>query len=145
DINPNRNNELEPLSDPGEVSGFSSPASDYIQTRLHIIQKIVKDPTNTYYFLMKTDELVSSGIIKDALLVVDRSVNPRNGSTVVVNHDGEWVVKHLIINRKGKFLSNGSSDDQGLRIGEQGIQIFGVVTWSCNPMASLVKHIFEEK
>jgi len=144
-INPIRDNELEPLKDPGQVSGFASPASDYMQSRLHIIQKIVKDPTNTFYFEMKSDELKSLGIIKDALLVVDRSVKPTHGSTVVVNYEGEWIVKQLVINRKGKSLGTGMPDDERIVVGDQGIQIFGVVTWSCNPMANLVKHIFEEK
>ncbi len=43
-----RNEVLEPIKDRGHVKGFSSPATDYIQERLHIIQKLVNDPTNTY-------------------------------------------------------------------------------------------------
>jgi len=45
-----KNELLETLENPGRVSGFISPAEDYKQRRLHIAQKIVKDPTNTFYF-----------------------------------------------------------------------------------------------
>jgi len=43
---PERKIEMDPLEDAGKVTGFSSPATDYSQDRLHIIQKLVKDPTN---------------------------------------------------------------------------------------------------
>ena len=135
-----RNQELEPLEDPGQVTGFSSPAQDYIQDRLHIIQKLVDDPTNTYYFEMKTDELLACGIAKGALLIVDRSVNAKSGSTVVVNLEGEWMVRKLLIMGKENYLTNGEVDENSILLDDDGMMIFGVVTWSCNPLSVLVKH-----
>lgn len=138
-----RNEELEPIEDPGQVTGFSSPATDYIKERLHIIQKLVNDPTNTYYFEMKTDELISFGIAKGALLIVDRSIKAKCGSTVVVNIEGEWVVKKLLVDGKDKYLTSGKIDEGSILLNENGILIFGVVTWSCNPLAILIKHLIE--
>lgn len=138
-----RNEELEPIKDPGQVTGFSSPATDYIQERLHIIQKLVKDPTNTYYFEMKTDELTSFGIAKGALLIVDRSIKAKSGSTVVVNVEGEWIVRKLKVDRKDIYLKSSEADENTILLSENGILIFGVVTWSCNPLAVLTKHLIE--
>jgi len=119
-----RDHELEPLADPTRVSGFASPAADYIQDRLHIAQRLVTDPTNTFYFEMASDELSTSGICKGALLVVDRSVSPKAGSTVVASVEGEWTLRRLDTPAEGA---------------EEELTIFGVVTWSCNPMAEVVK------
>ncbi|MBC7913826.1 MAG: hypothetical protein H7Y07_06845, partial [Pyrinomonadaceae bacterium] len=49
-IQSNKDTELEPIADPGQVSGFQSPAADYQEDRLHILQKLVSDPLNTFYF-----------------------------------------------------------------------------------------------
>lgn len=131
------------VEDPGQVTGFSYPATDYIQERLHIIQKLVNDPTNTYYFEMRTDELTSFGIAKGALLIVDRSIKAKSGSTVVVNIEGEWMVRKLIISGKDRYLRSGEADERTILLNENGIVIFGVVTWSCNPLAVLTKHLIE--
>lgn len=130
-INPSRNEELEPLENPGQVTGFSSPAGDYVQDRLHVIQRLVKDPTNTFYFEMENNEMMQVGIIRGALLVVDRSVKPRNGSIIVGYFEGEWLTRMLVSNQ---YLSTGPMDRKPIKITEDGILIFGVVTWACNPL-----------
>ena len=138
-----RNHELEPIEDPGQVTGFASPASDYIEERLHIIQKLVKDPTNTFYFEMKTDEMVAFGITKGALLVVDRSIKAKSDSTVIVNYEGEWMVRKLLVKGNSNYLISGEIDERSTSLNQDGFLIFGVVTWSCNPMSVLTKHLIE--
>lgn len=140
EINPTRNVELEPLENPGNVTGFSSPATDYIQDRLHIVQKLVSDPVNTFYFQMESGELETLGVAKNALLVVDRSVRPRHGSIIVVNREGEWLVRQLIILGGQQYLVNGQLQSERTLIEDDGINVFGVVTWSCNPLLKVVKH-----
>lgn len=130
-IIPERDSDLEPLKDPGQVTGFSSPAGDYIQERLHIIQRLVKDPTNTFYFEMENNDMNQVGINKGALLVVDRSIKPRNGSIIVGHYEGEWLTRMLVSNQ---YLSKGPMDRKPIKIEENGILVFGVVTWACNPL-----------
>lgn len=139
-INPARDIELEPLENPGNTTGFASPATDYIQDRLHIVQKLVDDPVNTFYFHMDSAELQNLGIAKDALLVVDRSVRPSHGSIIIVNKDGEWLVRQLITLGGQKYLVNGRLLSERTLIEDEGIVVFGVVTWSCNPMRKIKKH-----
>lgn len=135
-----RNEELEPLDNPGEVTGFASPATDYIQNRLDIVQKLVNDPVNTFFFQMESTELENLGVAKNALLVVDRSARPRHGSIIIVNKDGEWLARQLIISGGKQYIVNGRLQSERTPIENDGIFIFGVVTWSCNPMLKLVKH-----
>jgi len=139
---PKRDPVLEPIADPGQVTGFSSPAQDYSEDRLHIIQKLVKDPTNTYYFEMENNDMAVYGIVKGALLIVDRSMKPKHGTIVIANVEGEWITRKLILNADKKFLTCGM-ENQDISITDDGIVIFGSVTWSCNPMANgtMVKHL----
>jgi len=132
-ISPDRDQELEPLTDPGQVTGFSSPAQDYKQDRLHIIEKLVKDPTNTYYFEADNDELVKFGIMRNALLIVDRAITISIGKIVVANHENQWIIRRLEESKGKKYLSAGAIDESRKLVNDQTI-FFGVVTWCCNPL-----------
>jgi len=139
---PTRDSNLEPLTDPGQVTGFSSPAQDYHEDRLHIIQKLVKDPTNTYYFEMENNDMSGFGIVKGALLIVDKSVEPKHGAIVIANVEGEWITRKLFAADHQKYLTCGIQD-RDVPITTDGIVIFGAVTWSCNPMVngSMIKYL----
>lgn len=141
-MTPPRDLQLEPLADPGQVTGFSSPAQDYHEDRLHIIQKLVKDPTNTYYFEMESNDMSVYGIVRGALLIVDRSVKPKPGAIVIAHVEGEWITRKLGADNDQNYLTCGQKF-KDIIIGEEGITIFGSVTWSCNPMADgmMVKYL----
>ena len=65
------------------------------------------------------------------LLVVDKSLKPKNLSTVIANVHDELVVKTLVQERDKKFLTSGSKEfaDRILINEEQDIFIWGVVTY----------------
>ena len=60
-VQPIQDTNLEPIRDPGQVSGFQSPAADYQEDRLHIIQNLVSDPLNTFYFEAGSDKMDQFG------------------------------------------------------------------------------------
>jgi DNA polymerase V len=137
-----RDPNLEPIEDPSQVSGFQSPAADYTQDRLHILQRLVTDPLNTYYFEAASDEMDFFGIKTGTLLVVDRSKNPSGGMIVIAWHNGEWLVRQLVTHVKRKYLTTGKEDDQVVEINATtGILIWGVVTWSCCPQMEVKKYV----
>ena len=128
-----QNEELEPLSDPGKTSGFVSPAEDYMAGQLNILERLVKDPVNTYYAEATTDELMIFGIAKGTLFVYDTSIKPKHGSLVVVWYRGEWKVRQLYLLGKQVFLGTGKEDDEPEPVHQDELLIRGVVTWSCRP------------
>ena len=71
------------------------------------------------------------GIYDGDLLIVDRSINPKNFSTVIANVNDELVVK-TILKEKGKtFLTSGSdkSSEKIYLANDQEVIIWGVVTY----------------
>ena len=141
-IQPNKDIELEPIEDPGQVSGFQSPAADYQEDRLHIIQKLVSDPLNTFYFEASSDEMDQFGIKTGTILIVDRSKKPSGGMIVIAWHHGEWLVRQLITHFKKKYLTTGKEEDEFVELtAEAGILIWGVVTWSCCPQMEVKKYV----
>ena len=75
--------------------------------------------------------MVDVGINDGDLLVVDKSLKPKNFSTVIANVHDELVVKTLVQEREKKFLTSGSKEfsDRILINEEQDIFIWGVVTY----------------
>ena len=141
-VQSNHDTQLEPIQDPGQVSGFQSPAADYQEDRLHIIQKLVSDPLNTFYFEAVSDEMDQFGIKTGTILIVDRSKKPCGGMIVIACHHGEWLVRQLITHVKKKYLTTGKEEDEFVELTvEAGILIWGVVTWSCCPQMEVKKSV----
>lgn len=128
-----KNEMIDTLDNPGRVSGFISPAEDYKQRRLHIAQKIVKDPTNTFYFEADDDQMRYYGIMKGSIIIVDKSVKVSSGMLIVCCVDEEWLTRKLVIKGENTFLCLNDSMDACLNISGKTITVFGAVTWTCLP------------
>ena len=73
----------------------------------------------------------SVGIHDGDLLVVDKSLNPKKFSTVIVNINEELVVKTFVIEKNQSFLTSGSKKiNDKINLNENPeILIWGVVTY----------------
>ena len=74
--------------------------------------------------------MVDVGINDGDLLIVDKSLTPRDFSTVIANVHDELVVKTLVQERDKKFLTSGSKEfsERILISEEHDVFIWGVVT-----------------
>ena len=108
-INPIPIRQMVPLNPPpllrpiysGKVSAgqsrFPSPAQDYEQEELDLNKHLVKNPPATFYYNVGNayDSMIDVGILPNALLIVDRSINPKSSDIVLAVVEGEEVVKRL--------------------------------------------------
>lgn len=76
-------------------AGFPSPADDYLEGKLDITKHLVKHPAATFYVRVSGDSMLGAGIHCGDLLVVDRSLEAKNGNVVVAVLDGDLTVKRL--------------------------------------------------
>ncbi|EOJ7618964.1 DNA polymerase V [Escherichia coli] len=70
------------------VIGFQSPAADYVEKRLSLDERLIHKPSSTYY-MKESETIYRCGIMKDALLVIDWSHNPCDGSLLACDVEGE--------------------------------------------------------
>ena len=89
-------------------AGFPSPATDYIEEDIDLNIHLIKNVPATFIIRVQGKSMTSIGINDGDLLVVDKSLNPKNFSTVIANVHDELVVKSFVKEGEKKFLTSGS-------------------------------------
>lgn len=114
-------------------AGFPSPAADYMEDIISLDKACIKHPSATFFFRVQGESMTRAHILPGALLVVDRSIKPRNGSIVIAVVDGEHTVKRLVIKGKERLLLPDSDNPKykPVIVGElTQCEIWGVVTYT---------------
>ena len=112
-------------------AGFPSPATDYVEDDIDLNAHLIKNIPSTFLIRVQGKSMSNIGIRDGDLLVVDKSLNPKNFSTVIVNVNEELVVKNFIKEKDQSFLTSGSKklkDKINLTENPE-IFIWGVVTY----------------
>ena len=112
-------------------AGFPSPATDYIEDDVDLNSHLIKNSPATFIIRVQGKSMNGVGIYDGDLLIVDRSINPKNYSTVIANVNDELVVKTILKESGKTFLTSGSkkkTDKIPLEEGQEVI-IWGVVTY----------------
>ena len=112
-------------------AGFPSPATDYIEDDIDLNSHLITNAPATFIIRVQGKSMTNVGIYDGDLLIVDKSLNPKNFSTVIANVNEELVVKTLIKSKEANYLTSGSkntSDRINLKDNPE-IIIWGVVTY----------------
>ena len=85
----------------------------------------------TFLIRVQGKSMNSVGIHDGDLLIVDRSLDPKSFSTVIVNLNEELVVKTFIKQKNESFLTSGSDNSENkINLTENpDVIIWGVVTY----------------
>ena len=108
-------------------AGFPSPATDYIEDDVDLNTHLIKNPPATFIIRVQGKSMSDVGIYDGDLLVVDRSINPKNSSTVIANVNEELVVKTFVKGNENNYLNSGKNK---IELSENpNVIIWGVVTY----------------
>ena len=91
-------------------AGFPSPATDYIEDDIDLNSHLITNPPATFIIRVQGKSMIEVGIFDGDLLIVDKSLNPKNFSTVIANVNEELVVKTLIKSKGDNYLTSGSNN-----------------------------------
>jgi DNA polymerase V len=112
-------------------AGFPSPATDYVEDDIDLNTHLIKNTPSTFLIRVQGKSMNNVGICDGDLLLVDRSLNPKNFSTVIANINEELVVKSFVKEKNISFLTSGSkklADKINLTENSE-VFIWGVVTY----------------
>ena len=118
-----------PLYSSKVPAGFPSPADDHMEGKLDLNTHLVKHPTATFFVKASGDSMIGAGIHDGDILVVDRSLEPRQSRIVIAAVDGQLTVKRL--KKKGKkiFLVPENKKFRSIELNENNdVKVWGVVT-----------------
>ena len=112
-------------------AGFPSPATDYIEEDVDLNIHLIKNVPATFIIRVQGKSMMDVGIYDGDLLVVDKSLKPKNFSTVIANVHDELVVKSFVKERDEQFLTSGSKkiEDKIIINSESDVFVWGVVTY----------------
>jgi DNA polymerase V len=110
-------------------AGFPSPAADYEENQLDLNRHLIRNPTATFFVRVSGDSMIGAGINDGDLLIVDRSLNPKDKNVVIAVVHGELTVKRIRIRRKKIILEPENENYASQEISEESdFQVWGVVT-----------------
>ncbi len=117
------------LFDTGIPAGFPSPADDFKEQRLSLDEELVKNKEATFYARVSGQSMIGAGIEDNDLLVIDRSLEPRNNKIAVCFLDGEFTVKRLRVSDGEVWLQPENPNYPIIKITEDNnFMIWGIVT-----------------
>lgn len=84
-------------------AGFPSPADDFVENTLDL-NDIIEHPASTFAVRAQGDSMIGAGIFPGDVLIVDRSLQVRNGDVIVAMLDGEFTLKRFELKNSRVFL-----------------------------------------
>jgi DNA polymerase V len=112
-------------------AGFPSPATDYVEDDIDLNAHLIKNTPSTFLIRVQGKSMNKVGINDGDILIVDKNLNPKNFSTVIVNINEELVVKNFVKKNNQSFLTSGSKkiEDKINLTENPETLIWGVVTY----------------
>src|SRR5690606_29596826 len=74
----------------GISAGFPSPAEDFLDINIDLNKYLIKNPSTTFFGRVRGNSMIDAGIYDGDLLIIDKSLEPRNNKIAVCFIDGEF-------------------------------------------------------
>lgn len=111
------------------ITGFESPAAEYVELGISIDELIIKHPNATFIGIASGQSMQEVGIFDGDLLVIDRAEDVSTGDIIVASYNGSFVCK--IIDKSKRLLISASTDYKSVYISnDDDFKLEGVVTAS---------------
>jgi DNA polymerase V len=118
-----------PLANQGISAGFPSPADDFLDLSIDLNKELIKHPYATFYGRVSGDSMIGAGLDDGDLLIIDKSLEPKDGKIAVCFIDGEFTVKRIKIEKDSLWLMPENKKYKPLKVTEDNeFIIWGLVT-----------------
>jgi DNA polymerase V len=128
---PERSHFIErPMVNEDIAAGFPSPAEDFKEVRISLDKELVTNENATFYARVRGNSMIDANIEDGDLLVIDRSIETRNGKIAVCMIDGEFTVKRLKVTKECVFLMPENKAFEPIKVTEENeLIVWGIVTY----------------
>ena len=77
------------------ATGFGAAADDYAERGIDLNEQLIKNKPATFFMRVNSNAMVGAGIHNGDVVIVDRSLEWRNGSVIIAVLNGEMLVRRL--------------------------------------------------
>jgi DNA polymerase V len=124
-----------PLLDRPVPAGFPAPIDERSSGRIDLNAHLIKQADATFLVRVEGDSMTGFGIHDGDTLIVDRSIEAKDGHIVLAVIGEEFTLKQL--QRKGSSYilraGNPGYRDRIVKFGEE-FSVWGVARWSLHPL-----------
>ncbi|MCQ2276570.1 MAG: translesion error-prone DNA polymerase V autoproteolytic subunit [Bacteroidales bacterium] len=114
----------------GIHAGFPSPAEDFAEPTLDLNRYVIKNPASTFYARIKGDSMEGADIHDGDIVVIDKSLEPSDGSIAVCFIDGEFTLKRIRIEQNRVWLQPANPNFPAIEVTEENhFVVWGIVTY----------------
>ena len=120
-----------PIIEEGVSAGFPSPAADFLESKIDLNEELIKNPATTFIAFTEGFSMQGAGIGHRDILIIDKSLEPRDGKIAVCFIDGDYTLKRLKIDNGVLWLMPENEKYQPIKITEDNdFMVWGIVTYS---------------
>lgn len=113
----------------GISAGFPSPADDFLDINIDLNKYLIKNPTTTFYGRVSGNSMIDAGINDGDLLIIDKSLEPKNNKIAVCFIDGDFTVKRIQIEKDIIWLIAENKEYKPIKVTKDNdFVIWGIVT-----------------
>lgn len=121
---------MERETESARIGGFDADADDDTEGGIDLNQQLVKNKPATFFMRVNSGFMAAEGIHRGDVVIVDRSLEPKNGKIIIAVLDGEMLIRRLEINQNKKRLLPGTKSLSAIEISESSsFMVWGVVTY----------------
>ena len=123
----------------GIHAGFPSPAQNYMTETIDLNRELVRHRETTFYARVEGDSMKDAGIGNGDIVIIDKSLEARNGDFVAAYIDGEFALKQLEVDEQNKcvWLKAANSEYKPIKVTEENnFMIWGVITYAIKRLKS---------
>ena len=118
------------LVEQGISAGFPSPADDFKEIRISLDRELIKNRDATFYARVSGESMVGAGLDDGDLLIIDRSLDPKNGKIAVCLVDGEFTVKRIKKEKNKLYLMPENKKYKPIELKEESeLIVWGIVEY----------------
>lgn len=111
-------------------AGFPSPAEDHMERSLDLNELLIEHEAATFFVKVEGESMNNAQISSGDILIVDRSLQPKEGAIVVAILNGEFTVKRITYQKGALFLLPENETYKPIEITkEMDFLVWGVVTY----------------
>lgn len=119
--------------DTGIKAGFPSPAQDYLTGSIDLNRELIRHKETTFLAKVSGTSLQEAGICDGDIVVIDKSLEAKNGDFVVAFIDGEFTLKEFRLDEKDNcaWLIPHNKDYNPIKVTDNNdFIIWGVLTYT---------------